>query len=803
MIGPSITDSKLSEEISILKQRIKELEQSKTDHKRVEDELRTSEAKFKEIFETIEDLYYETDSEGIVKNISPSIYRLSGWNQEDIIGKSTTMFYADSNDREQLLLKLLEKGYLHDYEVLLRIKDGQVRQGSLSARLILDDNGRPVGLRGLLRDITERKLIERELRESEARWQFALEGAGDGVWDWDVITGSVFFSTRWKAMLGYAEDEIGSTLDEWDRRVHPDDKACAYADLERHFRQETEYYQNEHRMLCKDGSCKWILDRGKVIKWTEDGKPRRVIGTHTDITKHKLAEAALQKSEKRLRQIIDLVPQFIFAKNREGRFILVNKAVADAYGTTVEELTGKTDGDFNPNKDEINRFLRDDLLVMDSGKPKEIDEEHITDSKGNTRILQTVKIPFTLSLKGDDAILGVSTDITEQKQSEEEKTRLESQLRQAQKMEAMGTLVGGIAHDFNNILTAINGFGTLLQMTMEESSPQRRYVNQIILSSQKAANLTRSLLTFSREQPVILTPTSINTCIKGTEKLLKRLLTEDIELSTSFAPEDIITMADATQIDQILFNLATNSRDAMKNGGKLNIETKLFHMDNRFKDLHGFGYPGKFALMTVSDNGGGMDESTKERIFDPFFTTKELGKGTGLGLSTVYGIVKQHNGYIDVSSRPGLGTTFSIYLPAVEITAGEETSFLPVIIKGGNENILIAEDDTDVRLFMKESLIGHGYNIFEATDGQDVIDKFKEHKNIDLIILDSVMPRKNGREAYDEIRIIKPFTKTLFMSGYTKDIILNKGIEEGEVNFITKPFSRDELIKKVRDVLDK
>jgi len=771
-----------------------------TERKQAEKELRISEAKFKEIFETIEDLYYETDSEGIIKTLSPSLHRLTGWNKEDLIGKPTTSFYVDPNDRERMLLKLSEKGYIHDYEVLLRGKDGEERLASLSARLIIDDNGQQIGIRGLLRDINERKRAEEELR----------------------------------------------------------------------------------------------------------------------------------KSERRLRQVIDLVPHFIFAKDRAGRFILVNKSVADAYGVTVEELTGKTDGDFNPNKDEVDHFLRDDLLVMDSGQPKEIPEEYITDSKGSIRILQTIKIPFTLSLTGDDAVLGVSTDITEhkrvekavihseeqfrkmfeespigmamtgddlifvranaafckmlgyteqeltcitfkdithpehiaddvlhvndlisgeipiyrtekryirkdkeivwasvtvnimhdrddkflyclatveditqRKQSEEEKARLESELRQAQKMEAIGTLAGGVAHDFNNILTAINGFGTLLLTAMEESSPLRRYVNQIIASSRKAANLTRSLLTFSRKQPITLTPISINNCIKETEKLLKRLLTEDIELSTSFAPEDIIIMADVTQIDQILFNLATNARDAMKKGGELNIEIKPFDMDNRFKEHHGFGFPGRYALLTVTDTGHGMDESTKEKMFDPFFTTKELGKGTGLGLSTVYGIVKQHNGYIDVSSKPGLGTTFSVYLPAIEIAAAEEEKIFPHAIKGGYETILIAEDDTDVRLFMKETLSYHGYTVFEATDGQDAIDKFKEYMNFDLVILDSVMPKKNGRETYDDIRVMKPFTKALFMSGYTRDIVIDKGVEEGKVDFIAKPFSQDELIKKVRDVLDK
>jgi CheY-like chemotaxis protein len=261
-------------------------------------------------------------------------------------------------------------------------------------------------------------------------------------------------------------------------------------------------------------------------------------------------------------------------------------------------------------------------------------------------------------------------------------------------------------------------------------------------------------------------------------------------------------MADATQIDQILFNLAANARDAMKKGGKLTIETKLFNMEDSFRMLHGFGDPGRYALMSVSDTGCGMDESTREKIFDPFFTTKELGKGTGLGLSTVYGIVKQHNGYIMVSSEPDMGTTFLVYFPVVETLIKEEETFFPVI-RGGNETILIAEDDTSVRLLLKETLAKYGYKIFEATDGQDAVEKFKEYSNIDLIILDSVMPRKNGREAYDEIRKIEPLIKTIFMSGYTRDIVLDKGVEEKKVDFVSKPISPDIILKKIREVLER
>ena len=738
---------------------------------------------------------------------------------------------------------------------------------------------------------------------------------------------------------------------------------------------------------------------------------------------------------------------FIFARDRDGRFVLVNKAVADAYGTTVEGLIGKTDVDFNPNIDEVEHFSNDDLLVIDSGKPKEIPEETITDSKGRVRILQTTKIPFTLPAAGD-AVLGVSTDITERKWAEkalresEEKYRnifenavegifqttvegrlfnanpalarmmgfdspeelittindlaqqiyarsedrmrfleqlkehgfveglelqmyrkdrkiiwtsmsartvhdeagnminidgtleniterksveralleseakyrsvvesslagfyliqddlfrfvnhrfceltgysyddavntihymdlihpddralvaknvekrlegeidcieydfrvirkdgevilvkvfggsssyngrpafcgtfvditrekmMESQLRQAQKMEAIGTLAGGIAHDFNNILTALIGYGTLLQSKMEATNPLRLYADQVLSASHKAVNLTQSLLAFSRKRPLTLKPVNINTIVKGTEKLLKRLITEDIALETRLAESKLVVLADITQIDQILFNLTTNARDAMPRGGTLRIATDLVVLDHNFRLTHGFGERGPYACLSVSDTGVGMGKDTQEKIFDPFFTTKEVGRGTGLGLSTVYGIVKQHSGYITVTSERDQGTSFHIYLPLVKIEPQEEQLFARDV-KGGWETILVAEDNEDARRFVKDILGQYGYAVIEAVDGEDAITKFEQHRGINLVILDSIMPKLNGREAHDIILSLAPATKFLFMSGYTSDIVLEKGIAGKEFNFLQKPLSPNELLEKIREILDR
>jgi two-component system cell cycle sensor histidine kinase/response regulator CckA len=395
-------------------------------------------------------------------------------------------------------------------------------------------------------------------------------------------------------------------------------------------------------------------------------------------------------------------------------------------------------------------------------------------------------------------------DITRHKDADNERKKLESQLYQAQKMEAIGLLAGGVAHDFNNIITAITGYAHLLFMRMDADDPLRHFSEQIIASSERAANLTQGLLAFSRKQVINPQPVSVNDIIKRVEKLLRRLIGEDIALGAEICDGELFVMADKGQLEQILINLATNARDAMPDGGELTISTGREVMTADFIRTHGFGKPGEYVCISVTDTGNGMDEKTREKIFEPFYTTKEVGKGTGLGLAIVYGIVNQQNGYITVSSGPGEGTSFTIYLPAIEGRAEEAVSNEQVLPVSGTETLLIAEDDDDLRKFDAAILEQFGYRVLTAVDGVDALRKFADHKDvIDLAILDVVMPLKNGKEVHDMIQKVRPGARVLFTSGYTADIINRKGVVQGKFEFIEKPHSPLELLKKVRDVLDR
>jgi len=388
------------------------------------------------------------------------------------------------------------------------------------------------------------------------------------------------------------------------------------------------------------------------------------------------------------------------------------------------------------------------------------------------------------------------------KKREAEKEQLQEQLRHAQKMEAIGTLAGGIAHDFNNILTAIMGFGGLIQMKIPKESPISSHVEQILESAQKAASLTKNLLAFSRKQLTSPMPLNLNESISNLKKLLGRLIKEDIEFKVELGKNDLIVMADQGQLDQILMNLVTNARDAMPKGGVLTIATGAIQVPPHIVVTSQPKSSGGYALISVADTGTGIDEETKEKIFDPFFTTKEVGKGTGLGLSMIYGIVKQHDGYIEVKSAVGKGTTFNIYLPLIDSTFEKQKEKTSRPLKRGTETILVADDDPAVASLVKKILEEFGYKVLEARDGENAIEQFLKHKDdIHFLLLDVIMPKKNGKEAYEAIRKIKPEIKAVFISGYSAEIIDEQAIIAG-LHFIGKPVSPEELLFKIREVLD-
>jgi PAS domain S-box-containing protein len=504
------------------------------------------------------------------------------------------------------------------------------------------------------------------------------------------------------------------------------------------------------------------------------------------------AQEALKESEEKYRSVVEqsLVGVYLV---QNDILTYVNRKFCEIYSYEYDEIVDKLTpydlihpDDRSIIKENIGHRIKD-------GKGSSEFEFRGVDKNG--KIIALKGLGRASLFHGQPAIMGTLIDITKEKV-------LEQELLHAQKMEAIGTLAGGIAHDFNNILMALMGYANLIQTMMEKDDPLRVYVDPIISCIGKATSLTQSLLVFSRKQVMELKPQQVNPLIKNMEKLLRRLLPEDIEFDMALG-EDTTILADTTQIDQVLINLVTNARDAMPKGGALRIEMGKATIDEEFKLLHGYGRPGSYALITVSDTGMGMDQATCEKIFEPFFTTKEVGKGTGLGLSIVYGIVKQHDGYIGVSSQPGVGTTFSIYLPLTKREVSESTR-ISTVFSGGTETVLLAEDDGDIRRVIKEILEVSGHTVIEAVDGEDAVRKFHESRErIDIALFDVVMPKKNGRDALEEIRKEKHDLPGIFMSGYAGDVILDKGIDRSGFDYVAKPVDPGVLLQKIRKALSK
>ena len=553
-------------------------------------------------------------------------------------------------------------------------------------------------------------------------------------------------------------------------------------------------YGNEHMAVeaIKAGALDYIVK--SVEAFVE--MPRiveRAMREWNLLQERKRAEEELRRANAYNRMLIEVSLDPFVTIGMDGKITDVNMATEEVTGAPRQELIGSDFSDYFTDPEAARYGYK---KVFEDGSVRDYPME-IRHRDGHT-----TPVLYNASIYPDENgnIIGVfaaARNITERK-------HLEEQLLQSQKMEAVGQLAGGVAHDLNNILTVIYGYCSVLQMKIDVGAPFRSDIDHIYAAAERAANLTRSLLAFSRKQIMSPKTVNLNDVITNVVKLLSRIIGEDIEINTVFTANPLNIFADRGQIEQILMNLAANARDAMPDGGKLTIETKFEDIDEVFIQSHGYGTAGEYIVISVSDTGKGMDAETANKIFEPFFTTKDVGQGTGLGLSIVYGVVKQHNGYIDVFSEQGEGTIFNIYLPRVyEEGADDIVEKKPDYPLKGSETLLVAEDDPSIRAFADLILRKYGYEVILARDGADAVEKFKANSDkIDIIIMDMIMPGKGGKEAYEEIRKVRPDVKVLFMSGYSPDILLNKGFLNTGEEVLIKPVQPLELIRKVRAALD-
>ena len=507
------------------------------------------------------------------------------------------------------------------------------------------------------------------------------------------------------------------------------------------------------------------------------------------------AQESMQASEARFRSLVETTSDWVWEMDASALYTYVSPKVSDILGYAPEEVMGKTPFSLMPRED-ASKATETFASVSAHHEPFRNFVNTFLHKEGRLVAVETNGVPVIDQQGRLLGYRGIDRDVTE-------RNKLEGQLRYAQKMEAIGKLAGGVAHDFNNILTAIVGYGNLLHMKMDKDDPLRPNVDQILAATERAANLTHSLLSFGKKRETARAAMDLNEVVRQTEKFLRGFLRDDILMRLRFFPDRLSVMGDAVQLERVIMNLVKNARDAMPHGGMLTVTTGPAELDAEFIKMHGYGRAGTFASLTVEDAGIGMDQGTIKKVFEPFFTTKGVGKGTGFGLSIVYGIVKEHEGYITVTSEPGQGTIFTVYLPLESQPAETVMPPAPTPVVDGYETVLVADDDEAARGFMATVLKGFGYTVLQAVDGADAVKKFKEaNGGVQALILDVIMPTMSGREACDAIRKQRPDVRVLFTSGYSEDVIIQKKMLAEGQNFIMKPVSPKDLLQRLRAVLE-
>jgi len=682
------------------------------------------------------------------------------------------------------------------------------------------------------RVITELKHTQEKLRESENRMRFALQGANDGLWDADLSSGKLYFSPRSYEILEYPREKISEHIENWQALVHPDDFPRTWQLIAAHLKGQTSILRLEHRLQCWDGDWKWVLIRGKVVEWEENGRAKRITGTLTDIDTRK----KIEETQKFLlacdhsaadRDCFRLLARFLTTLLRM-ECVTINKLAGDPQ--VAESMAFYLDGDFHeiPSASlaesaggkvlgkSICAFGRDVRHIF-PGDPQlqQIGAESyigttLRNSKGKPiGLIATISRTPQENTELAEAVLQLvairAAAELERRAAEEERTILQTQLLQAQKMESVGRLAGGVAHDFNNMLGVILGHVEMAEEQTHPADPLLYDLQEIKKAATRSADLTRQLLAFARKQTVSPKIIDLNATVESLLKMLRRLIGEEIELTWLPGSDLWPVKLDPTQVDQILANLTINARDAISGIGKISIETANLVLDKEYCTDHIGFTSGCYVLLMVSDSGCGMDRDTREHIFEPFFTTKEIGRGTGLGLATIYGIVKQNSGFINVYSEPGQGTTFRILLPRYMGERGVNAQE-PVLqtVQPGRETILLVEDEPSILQLGKRMLEKMGYDVLAAATPKQAIQLAEVHNTaIDLLLTDVIMPQMNGRELAKHLLGLYPKMVRVFMSGYTADVIAHHGVLEEGVHFLQKPFSKAELSATIRHALEK
>ncbi|MBL4712542.1 MAG: PAS domain-containing protein [Gammaproteobacteria bacterium] len=737
-----------------------------------------------------------TDIKGAITYANKKFVEVSGYSRDELLGQDHRLLnsgrHNDAFFRE--MYKTIAGGNVWRGEICNQAKDGHLYWVDATIVATMDRHDKPEKYISIRTDITQQKKTDKALVISEERISMAMSVANDGIWDWHLNDNSVYFDERFYTMAGYEPNEFPGAFDEFKKRVHPQHINELLQHVKKYIAGEEKNYDVEFQFQCKDGSYIWIRGRGLIVEHDVDGKPSRFVGTHTDITQRMQVEESLKRSQSLL--------------NATGRMAKVggwelDAVTSDVIWTDETYRIHEMPIDSTPSLNEaFDCYHADDRPTvetalnnaLDNGQPYDL-EARFTTVQGNSLWVRSTCEPVVV--QGVVVKLnGTLSDITDLKYADEA-------LRRSQKMDAIGQLTGGLAHDFNNILGIIMGNVSLLENYIETDEKSQKRIDTIKHSTQRAVDLTRSLLNFTRHNATGKKVTNVNVLVENLQQLIEYSLTPQVNVEQKFDSDLWDTEFDPGDFEDALLNLMLNARDAMNGSGNITVETSNCLLDKAFC-LHNIGaLPGEYVRLSISDDGEGIPENMMEHIFEPFFTTKDTDEGTGLGLAMVFGFVKRSNGYITVDSTLNQGATFCLYLPRVYDEQAQVLSNKLNIEKpvGGQETILAVDDEEDLLVLVQESLQMLGYKVIVAKNGEQALAILAKEPNIDLLFSDVVMPGMSGYELAEQAENQCVKLKILLTSGYTEKAEIRDDQSRFNTNLLSKPYTQIELAKQIRQAL--
>ena len=764
-----------------------------TERARIKIELKSSEQKYRALYRNVVAGVFSTTLDGQFISANPSMVELLGYDSEEELLKIDipSQIHACPEQRQRWVERVYAAGEMVNTELRLRRKDGREITVLENSCLVYDDDGEPSHYQGTLIDISERMRAEAALRKSEERFELAVKGSLDGLYDWDLVADQCFASSRLVDLLGFDPQLEKDGFKLFQSRMHPDDHSRVRRTVIGHLRDDRPF-NVEFRLRRGSGEYLWLQAKGQSVR-NADGKATRMAGSVADVGERKKAEEALRSSQSFFQLILNSVPISIAYVEKDETITFANQNYLDWFRVRQPELIGKKIRHIT--SEESYRVIRPRIDKVLAG-------EMVTYSAGAERDMQDFELEVTYVPHRDDSgdVIGffsVVQDMTLHR-------RLEAELRQAQKMEAVGQLTGGVAHDFNNLLSIIVGNLQLLSRPLKGQEKLMELVDSALKAALRGADLTKRLLSLSRRQMLEPRLLDVNELVMEMDELLRRTLGNSVDIETRFEKNLHPATIDPGQLESALLNLAINARDAMPEGGQLLIETSNLSISESGSPEFPQATPGEYVFLAVSDTGCGMPSDVADRAFEPFFTTKDVGKGSGLGLSMVHGFVEKSGGFTSIRSNVGVGTRIRLLFPMSDASAASsEQQIIEIEMPRGDECILVVEDDNEVRKTTIALLIDLGYQALEAGDGPSALRVLGAHPEIDLLFSDVMMPGgMRGPVLAQQAGEIRPDLPVLFATGFAESTILHKGVEAGPDSVICKPYGHDELARKIRRLLD-